>query len=153
MNNVFSDVFALNYEPAPNLLLGRWLRDVADRSLLPPQEELLTAALHHNHCRFWLLDLRSQQTFSPLLQEWLGNLLAQQVVSVLGSPVFVACLADESHRAEIESLSTEALLRQQAKHEFYPYFFHDEAAARAWLADSQDHAHRPPQRQAGIPTS
>ena len=146
MNNVFSDVFALSYEPAPNLLVGRWLRDVADRSLLPPQQELLTAALHHNKCRFWLLDMRSQQAFTPLLLEWLSSLLAQQVVSVLGSPVFMACVSDERHRAEIEHLSTAALLRQQAEHEFYPYFFHDEAAARQWLADSQDHTHRPPQR-------
>ena len=144
MNDVFSDVFALTYEPAPNLLVGRWLRDVADRSLYPPQEELLNAALRHNHCRFWLLDLRTQREFSPLLLEWLQSLLAQQVVSVLGSPVFVACVADERHRADIESLGTETLLRQQAQHEFYPYFFNDELAARAWLADSQDHAHRPP---------
>ena len=146
MNDVFSDVFALTYEPAPNLLVGRWLHEVADRSLMPPQEELLTAALQHNRCRFWLLDVRGQSTFSPVLLEWMGALLAQQVVSVLGSPVFVACVANESHRAEIESIGTETLLRQQARHEFYPYFFSDELAARAWLADSQDHAHRPPQR-------
>ena len=146
MNNVFSDVFALSYEPAPNLLVGRWLRNVADRSLLPPQQELLHAALQHNNCRFWLLDMRGQNAFSPLLLEWLGKLLAQQVVAVLGSPVFMACVADESHRAEIESISTDTLLRQQAEHEFYPYFFHNEAAARVWLAESQDHAHRPPSR-------
>ena len=146
MNNVFSDVFALTYELVPNLLVGRWLRDVPDRSLLPPQEELLTAALHHNRCRFWLLDLRTQQDYSPLLLGWLGSLLAQQVVSVLGSPVFVACVASESHRAEIESIGTETLLRQQAQHEFYPYFFNDEAAARLWLSESQDHEHRPPRR-------
>jgi len=146
MNNILSDVFALTYEPAPNLLLGRWLRDIADRSLLPPQEELLTNAQHHNCCRFWLLDLRAQRDYSPLLLDWFGSLLAQQVVSVLGSPVFIACIANESHRAEIESLGTETLLRQQAQHEFYPYFFNNEAAAREWLADSQDHEHRPPRR-------
>ena len=146
MNNVFSDVFALTYELAPNLLVGRWLRDVADRSLYPPQEELLTAALQNNHCRFWLLDLRAQQEYSPLLLDWLGSLLAQQVVSVLGSPVFVASVANEHHRAEIESIGTETLLRQQAQHEFYPYFFSDEPAARQWLADSQDYEHRPPRR-------
>ena len=146
MNNILSDVFALTYEPAPNLLLGRWLRDIADRSLMPPQEELLTSAQHHNRCRFWLLDLRAQRDYSPLLLDWIGSLLAQQVVSVLGSPVFVACIANESHRAEIESLGTETLLRQQAQHEFYPYFFNNEAAAREWLADSQNHEHRPPRR-------
>ncbi|MDO7844952.1 hypothetical protein Q5H92_01175 [Hymenobacter sp. M29] len=146
MNDVFSDVFALTYEPVSNLLVGRWMANVPDRSLLPPQEELLTAALHHNRCRFWLLDMRAQQAYSPLLLEWLGGLLAQQVVSVLSSPVFMACVADESHRTEIESIGTETLLRQQAEHEFYPYFFSDEAAARLWLADSQDHAHRPPRQ-------
>ena len=146
MNQVLSDVFALTYEPAANLLVGRWLRDVADRSLYPPQEELLAAALQHNRCRFWLLDLRPQGEFSPLLLDWLSALLAQQVVSVLGSPVFVACVAAAHHRAEIESLGTETLLRQQAQHEFYPYFFDNEAAARDWLADSQDYAHRPPRR-------
>ena len=146
MNNIFSDIFALTYESAPNLLMGRWLRDITDRSLLPPQEELLTSAQQHNRCRFWLLDLRAQRDYSPLLLDWFGSLLAQQVVSVLGSPVFIACIANESHRAEIESLGTETLLRQQAQHEFYPYFFNNEAAAREWLADSQDHEHRPPRR-------
>ena len=146
MNDVFSDVFALSYEPAPNLLVGRWLRDVADRNLYPPQDELLTVALQNNRCRFWLLDMRTQLAYSPILLEWLGSLLAQQVVSVLGSPVFIACVADECHRTEIESVGTETLLRQQAQHEFYPYFFTNETAAREWLADSQDHEHRPPGR-------
>ena len=146
MNNILSDVFALSYEPAPNLLVGRWLRDVADRSLYPPQEELLAAALQNNRCRFWLLDMHTQLVYSPLLLEWLGSLLSQQVVSVLGSPVFVACVTDERHRAAIDSIGTETLLRQQAQHEFYPYFFTNETAAREWLSDSQDYEHRPPRR-------
>ena len=147
MNNVLSDVFALSYEAEPNLLVGRWLRNVADRSLMPPQEELLSAALQHNRCRFWLMDISKQQDFSQVLLDWMGQLLAQQVVSVLGSPVFVACVADESHRQEIESIATNTLLRQQAQHEFYPYFFDNEPDARSWLADSQDYAHRPPVRR------
>ena len=146
MKNVFSDIFALAYEPAPNLLVGRWLHDVADRSLLPPQEELLKAALDHNRCRFWLLDMQQQNDFSPLLLDWLGAMLTQQVVTVLGSPVFVACVAAERHRAEIESMTTETLLHQQAQHEFYPYFFDNEADARAWLATSQTYEYHPPRR-------
>lgn len=144
MNTTLSDVFALHYEATPNILIGRWLGDVADRSLLPPQEKLLSAALQNNRCRFWLLDMSSQHEFSPLLLDWLGQLMGQQVVSVLGSPVFVSCVAAERHRAAIESISTETLLRQQASHEFYPYFFVNETDARAWLIDSQDHKHRPP---------
>ena len=64
---------------------------------------------------------------------------------MLGSPVFVACVAAERHRAAIESLGTETLLRQHQQHEFYPYFFVNETDARGWLAQSQDHKHRPPQ--------
>ena len=148
MNHTLSDVFALHYEATPNILIGRWLRDVSDRSLLPPQEEILSAALQNNRCRFWLLDMSSQHDFSQLLLDWMGQLLAQQVVSVLGSPVFVACVAAERHREAIESIATNTLLRQQALHEFYPYFFTNETDARAWLADSQDHDHRPPKVKA-----
>ena len=148
MNNILSDVFALHYEATPNILIGRWLRDVADRNLLPPQEELLSAALQNNRCRFWLLDMSSQHDFSQVLLDWLGALMAQQVVSVLGSPVFVACVAAERHRQEIESIGADTLLRQQAQHEFYPYFFVNETDAREWLSDSQDHTHRPPKPKA-----
>ena len=146
MNNVLSDVFALAYEPAPNLLVGRWLHNIADRSLLPPQEELLNAALQHNRCRFWLLDMQRQHDFSPLLLDWLGSMLTQQAVTTLGSPVFVACVAAERHRPEVEGMTTETLLRQQAQHEFYPYFFDNELNARAWLATSQNYEHHPPKR-------
>ncbi len=146
MPTVFSDVFSLNYEPAANLLVGRWLRNVADHGLHPPQQELLNSALHHNRCRFWLLDMRVQDDYSPTLLDWLKELVAEQVVLVLGSPVFLACVANESHRAEIEGIGTETLMRQQAQHEFYPYFFSSEEAAREWLADGQSHEYRPPRR-------
>jgi hypothetical protein len=144
MPTVFSDVFALEYEPTPNLLVGRWLSNVPDHSLHPPHEELLNAAVQYNRCRFWLLDMSTQEAYSPALLNWLKELVAEQVVMVLGSPVFLACVAKESHRAEIEGIGTETLMRQQARHEFYPYFFNNEEAAREWLADSQDHEHRPP---------
>jgi len=146
MPTVFSDVFSLDYEATANLLAGRWLSNVPDHALHPPQQELLNAAVQHNCCRFWLLDMRMQDQFSLALLDWLKELLAEQVVMVLGSPVFLACVANESHRAEIESIGTETLLRQQAQHEFYPYFFNSEEAAREWLANSQDHEHRPPRR-------
>ena len=126
--------------------MGRWLRNVPDHTLHPPQQELLSAALQHNRCRVCLPDMRRQDGYSPALPDGLRELLAEQVVMVLGSPVFLACIASESHREEIESIGTETLLRQQAQHEFYPYFFNNEEAAREWLADSQTHEHRPPQR-------
>ncbi len=102
MPTVFSDVFSLDYEATANLLAGRWLSNVSDHTLHPPQQELLNAAVQHNRCRFWLLDMRMQDQFSLALLDWLKELLAEQVVMVLGSPVFLACVANESHRAEIE---------------------------------------------------
>ncbi|WP_426061350.1 hypothetical protein [Hymenobacter sp. B1770] len=146
MPTVFSEVFSLDYEAAPNLLVGRWLTNVPDHTLHPPQQELLSAALQNSRCRFWLLDMRTQNEFSLALLDWLKELLAEQVVMVLGSPVFLACVASESHRDEIDSIGTETLLRQQAQHEFYPYFFNNEEAAREWLAESQSHEHSPPRR-------
>ncbi len=77
MNTILSDVFALHYEATPNILIGRWLGDVADRSLLPPQEELLSAALQNNRCRCSLLDMSSPLEFSPLLRDWLGLHMGQ----------------------------------------------------------------------------
>ena len=118
MPKVLSDVFFLNYEPDTNLLVGRWQHNVSDHALHLPHQELLNAALHHNRCRFWLLDMRAQDQYSPALLVWLKELVSEQVVTVLGSPVFLACVASESHRAEIESVGIETLMRQQAQHEF-----------------------------------
>jgi hypothetical protein len=59
------------------------------------------------------------------------------VVQILGKPVFLACVAIEQNRADIESIGMQVRLRAHAQHEFYPYFFDDETAAREWLAYHQ----------------
>ena len=125
--------FTLTHEPAAGLLVGRWPAHAPAEDLRPAFERLVEAAKAAGNCRFWLLDLRERAAF----HEWFRGLLSQQVVRELGKPVFVACVAAESSRAEIESVATQVRLRQQAQDEFYPYFFSDEAAAREWLAYHQ----------------
>lgn len=61
----------------------------------------------------------------------------------VGSPVFIAYVAAEAHRADIESVTTEAMLLQAAQAEFYP-FFNNEAAARDWLGYYQGHPRQTP---------
>ena len=134
-----TDFFSLGYEVAPHLLVGRWLHESEDGDLYPAYLRLLATAKANGNCRFWLLDMRQRDWHTVAFAEWFGGLLANQVVREVGAPVFVAYVADETHRVDIESVATEAMLRQAARVEFYPYFFNDEAAARDWLIYYQTH--------------
>ena len=74
--------------------------------------------------------MRQRSWHTAAFAQWFSELLANQVVREVGAPVFVAYIADEAHRADIESVATEATLRHAAQVEFYSYFFSDEATAR-----------------------
>jgi hypothetical protein len=139
-----SDFFSLNYEVEPRLLVGRWLQDSAEDDLYPAYRQLLAAAKAHDNCRFWLLDMRQRSWHTVAFAKWFSGLLANQVVSEVGAPVFVAYVADEAHRVDIESVATQATLRHAAKVEFYPYFFSNENAARDWLLYYQAHPDQAP---------
>ena len=138
------DFFSLDYEAKPHLLVGRWLHDSDDDDLYPAYRLLLAAAKANGNCRFWLLDMRQRDWHTVAFAEWFGGLLANQVVREVGAPVFVAYVAGETHRVDIESVATAATLRQAAQVEFYPYFFSDEAAARDWLTYYQTHPDQTP---------
>lgn len=132
-------IFSLAYDAAQHLLLGHWRLNTDDADLHPSYERLLTAAKAHNNCRFWLLDMRLRNWHTATFTKWFAELLANQAVREVGAPIFVAYVAAEHHRADIESVATEAMLRQAAQVEFYPFFFSNEAAARAWLVYHQAH--------------
>lgn len=138
------DLFSLSYEAELSLVVGRWLQDSEDSDLYPAYRQLLVEAKAHDNCRFWLLDMRQRSWHSVAFAQWFSGLLANQVVREVGAPVFVAYLASEAHRADIESVATEATLRQAAEVEFYPYFFSDEPAARDWLHYYQTHPDQKP---------
>jgi hypothetical protein len=132
--NLPPDILSLTYEAEASLLLCRWRPNAPSEELAPVFDALLEAALAANHCRFWLFDMRERAWHPPVFEKWFAGLLSQQVVQVLGKPVFLACVATEQNRTDIESIATQVRLRAHAEHEFYPYFFDDEAAAREWLA-------------------
>lgn len=136
-------VFSLAYDAAQHLLVGHWLAEQAD-NLHPSYERLLAAAKAHDNCRFWLLDMHQRRWHSASFAKWYGELLANLVVRELGSPVFVAYVTAESHRQAINSVATQALLRQTAQAEFYPYFFTNEQDARDWLIYYQTHPGQKP---------
>jgi len=126
------DVLSITIEAAECLLVCRWRPDAPSEDLAPVFESLLKTAQAANNCRFWLFDMRERAWHPPVFERWFAGLLAQRVVEVLGRPVFLACVANKQNRADIEHLATQ--VRAHAEHEFYPFFFEEEAAAREWLA-------------------
>lgn len=141
------DTLSIRYDAEQNLLVGYWHRDAEAKNLYPAFYQLLAAAKAHGNCRFWLLDMRQRSWHTAAFTEWFSELLAHKVVQEVGAPVFVAYVADEVHRADIESVATEATLRQIAQVEFYPYFFSNEAAAHDWLVYYQTHPDQAPLSQ------
>ena len=144
MSEIPADIFSLTYDAKQHLLVGHWLRDSSDEDLYPSYGRLLAAAKAHGNCRFWLLDMRRRSWQTDVFTKWFTELLANEAVREVGSPIFIAYVAAEAHRADIESVTTEAMLRQSAKAEFYPFFFSSEAAARDWLVYYQSHADQVP---------
>jgi hypothetical protein len=88
--------------------------------------------------------MRQRRWHTVAFAKWFSGLLANQVVSEVGAPVFVAYVAGEAHRVNIESVATQATLRHTARVEFYPYFFSNEEAARDWLLYYQAHPDQTP---------
>lgn len=129
-----TDVLSITIEAEQCLLVCRWRPDAPSENLAPVFDALLKKAHAANNCRFWLFDMRERAWHPPVFEKWFAGLLAQRLVAVLGKPVFLACVANEQNRADIENIATQVRLRSHAEHEFYPYFFEDEAAAREWLA-------------------
>ena len=133
MSSSFAEIFSIDYVAAEHLLVGRWLHDTNDDGLYPSYERLLAEAKTHSNCRYWLLDMRLRSWHTTTFTQWFAELLANKAVREVGAPIFVAYVAAETHRTDIESVATQAMLRQAAQVEFYPYFFNSETAARDWL--------------------
>ena len=144
MSSFFADIFSIDYVAAEHLLVGRWLRDTDDDGLYPSYERLLAEAKAYGSCRYWLLDMRLRRWHTATFTKWFANLLTHQAVREVGAPIFVAYVAAEVHRTDIESVATQAMLRQAAQIEFYPYFFNNEAAAHDWLLYYQTHPEQTP---------
>lgn len=132
-----SDAFSISYEPGSDLLLGEWPQPIPMAQLAACYESLLAAAQARGGCRFWRLDVRPRNWHSAELAHWFTTEFVPRAVAALGQPLFIAYLVADEQQARIESAATEALLRQTARANCYPFYFRYEAAALAWLRDQQ----------------
>jgi hypothetical protein len=144
MSSIAAEIFPIDYVAAEHLLVGRWLHDTGDDDLYPSYERLLAEAKAHGNCRYWLLDMRLRNWHTATFTKWFAELLTHQAVHEVGAPIFVAYVAAETHRTDIESVATQAMLRQAAQIEFYPYFFNSETDAHEWLLYYQAHPEQTP---------
>jgi hypothetical protein len=135
--------FHIALDSANSLLAARWLAPVADEVEPTHFDRLLTEARNHGKCRFWLMDLRGRNWFSEQVGQWLGTTFAAQAAQSIGLPVFIACVLDPLHFEVAQGPGAAASQRACAAHDFYPYFFDNEADARAWLRDQQELDHVP----------
>jgi hypothetical protein len=73
----------------------------------------------------------------------LAGINYRRVGFAIGLPVFIACVLDPLHFEVAQGPGAAASQRACAAHDFYPYFFDNEADARAWLRDQQELDHVP----------
>lgn len=130
--------FHLAFDFTDNLLSARWPEYVPDQILQQNLAEVLATAHIHNNCQFWLMDLRGCQWLPSPIGQWIGGPFAQQATHLIGAPVFIACLLDPWYDAAASSREAASNQRAAANHNFYPFFFGNEADARAWLQHQQE---------------
>ncbi len=131
----YPDSFTLTYLPDERLLIGRWLRPVTLAELQAHYQETLHAALAHDNCRHWLLDVRRRAINDPEAKRWFGEEFGPTLPGVLGKPVVIAYFA----RVGQETATTDPVLREnirQGEQQGARYhYFDQEGAAMAWLAE------------------
>lgn len=125
------------YDPAHELLTACWAAPVPVATLAASYHHLLAAAQAHGGCRFWLLDMQQRNWHDAAFAQWFSEDFAWQAGAVLGQALFIACVVQPAQRPLVEAPRTDALLRQAARHNLFPFFFDSEAAARAWLRHQQ----------------
>ncbi len=131
------EVFSLFYEPHDEILTGVWPRPLAPAQLPTCYEQLLAAAQAQRSCRFWLLDMRQRDWHSAAFRRWFTAEFVPRAVATLGQPLFIAYVVADEQQQFIESAPTDALLRQAATLNCFPFYFTCEEAALAWLRDQQ----------------
>jgi len=130
------------YEANHCLLTAQWEGAVPAAELPGQYAHLLEVARQHDNCRYWLLDVRGRQGQAAEADTWFAHGFAAELQS-LGHPVFLAYVLDPSHYALASSADVAATKRACAKYDVYPYFFSNEADARAWLLHQQHLDHVP----------
>ena len=129
--------FSFAYHPTSQQLRGEWVGPVVDADMRRHYGELLAEARAHGNCRFWLLDLRRRNWHDLGFPAWYQEVLVPTLHAALGQPVFIAYVLDPVRRDVADNVCVQDTQRNCAAHDVYPYFFDNEADARAWLAYQQ----------------
>jgi hypothetical protein len=124
-------------EPSSGILRAAWGRPLLTANLIDSYYHLLEEAEAQGNCRFWHLDLRLRIWPQATFMHWLIDTFAPLATQRLGGPVYVACWMKEQHRQQTENEASVAVMTRLAKLGYYPVYFTNEPAARAWLLRQQ----------------
>ncbi len=132
-----SEHFEISYQPDFRVLVGRWLRPVAEAEALRDYADLLAAAQHFG-AHYWLLDIRRRGRSAPATLAWLLATYYDQAVRELGAPVRLVYFMAPGLRQEFQQDGLVPEPTDYAHHE--PFRMNQcitEAEAMRWLLAEQ----------------
>lgn len=132
-----NDNLTVIVEPTSGILRAAWAQPLLTASLIDSYYQLLGEAEAQGQCRFWHLDLRMRIWPAATFMSWLSETFAPLAKQRLGGPVYVACWVTAEHQPHVADAITTAMLPRVNAIGFYPVFFDNEPAARAWLLEKQ----------------
>lgn len=129
-----ASAFSLEYRPEQRLLVGRWLRPVALAEAQDIYEALLAAALAHDNCQHWLLDIRRRAVGDASLIQWFGEIFTPRLAKAFAGPVYIAYFARITHNEAAANPSLEKNMQQGTMLGTHYHYFNQEGDCLAWLA-------------------
>ena len=128
------DSFSIEYRPDQQLLIGRWLRPVLLEELQTHYEAMLQAALAHDSCRHWLLDVRRRPYRDAAAGQWFGEVFSPRLPQALGRPVVIAYFAMVSQEVAREDPTLWSNMVQGSQQGSHYCYFNQEREALVWLS-------------------
>lgn len=127
-----SAFLSVAYRPDSGLLIGRWLRSIAEAQLREGYEAMRQAA-HKHSCHHWLMDARRRTDRRLNGPEWVVTHFLPQVQQEMSAPLCVAFLVLPNHLREVEADPTLPVQTSAPGDLFQFARFIDEGAANTWL--------------------
>ncbi len=131
--------FTYSYDPVLDLVLAFWRGTVPDADLYAQYAELMATAEAHDHCRWWLLDIRARSWPSTSFRHWMNTEFAPLAKAALVKPLSIAYVIADEQNEYINQAGIQNVRHNLAGHDVQPAFFDTEAAAREWLAQQRAH--------------
>ncbi|WP_151087285.1 hypothetical protein [Hymenobacter baengnokdamensis] len=131
------DSFSLEYRPEQRMLIGRWLRPVTLDELKAHYHALLAAAIAHDNCCHWLLDVRRRVAIDTDAALWFREEFGPQLPLVLGRPVWLAYFAMVNQELARTNPALRENMRLGSLQDGHYCYFNQESEALAWLAQQR----------------